>query len=253
MIKYEEIVSKFKYNLKEHFPIEILDIGAKGTIPKEFNQISDLINLVGFEPNRDEYNKLLKSKNINYLPYAIGKNNSEERLYITKHPSATSTLRFNEEIVPRFWDHENLRVISEEIVNCVNLDFLLDHNKINQPNFLKIDVEGAEFDVLEGASKVISNKSCLGIKIECRFDRWYLNSKNEQNKIFSEVDIYLRKFGFKLYDLNTFRHCRKPLNHLHILNNNGKTIPGGSTKYGQITVCDAIYFKDPFKRKSIQS
>lgn len=251
MIKYKELIDTYKNNLKDLLPIEILDIGAKGSIPRELYPISSLINITGFEPNKNEYKKLDNANNINYLPYAIGNKNSEENLYISNYPSATSLLKLNKEIVSRFWDYENLRVIGEEKINCVNLDYLLDEKKIKQPNFLKIDVEGAEYDVLEGATKIISDKSCLGIKIECRFDRWYLNSKNEPNKIFSEIDIYLRKFGFKLYDLKTYRHCRRPLNHLHILNNNGKKIPGGSTKYGQITICDGIYFKDLFLKEKV--
>ena len=245
MIKHRELIDKYKSYVKNIIPIEILDIGAKGSIPRELYSISDIINITGFEPNQDEFIRLNSLENINYLPFAIGKENIEESLYITKYPSSTSLYKIDEDIVSRFWDYENLQVVKEEKIKCVNLNFLLENKKINQPNFLKIDVEGAEYDVLEGASEIISNDSCLGIKIECRFDTWYVNSKNIPNKTFSEIDIYLRKFGYKLYDLKTFNHGRKSLNHTYTLMNKGETVPGGSTKYGQISVCDAIYFKDP--------
>lgn len=251
MIKYKELINLYKSNFNDFTLIEILDIGAKGSIPRELYPILNLMNITGFEPNKNEFNKLNESNHINYLPYAIGKNNSQEKLYICNHPSASSLFKLNEEIVSRFWDYENLKLIGEEKIDCVSLDHLLENKKINQPNFLKIDVEGAEYDVLEGASKMISNESCLGIKIECRFDKWYLNPKDEPNKIFSEIDIYLRKFGFKLYDLKAFKHSRKTLNNAFILSNNGKKIPGGPTKYGQINVCDAIYFKDPFLKEKV--
>lgn len=41
-------------------------------------------------------------------------------------------------------------------VNAVSLDELIESKEITPPDFIKIDVEGAEFDVLQGAQKLFS-------------------------------------------------------------------------------------------------
>jgi hypothetical protein len=44
-------------------------------------------------------------------------------------------------------------------VNANTLDNLLELNGINQVNWIKIDVEGAEFEVLKGATKTLSHEN----------------------------------------------------------------------------------------------
>ena len=51
-------------------------------------------------------------------------------------------------------------------VNANTLDYLLQLNKITDVNWVKIDVEGAEFEVLKGASNVLSKSKDIALLIE---------------------------------------------------------------------------------------
>src|ERR687897_3167498 len=51
-------------------------------------------------------------------------------------------------------------------VNANTLDYLLQLNEITDVNWVKIDVEGAEFEVLKGASNVLSKSKDIALLIE---------------------------------------------------------------------------------------
>src|SRR5215217_2314063 len=51
-------------------------------------------------------------------------------------------------------------------VNANTLDYLLQSKGIKQVNWIKIDVEGAEFEVLKGATNILSNSKDIALLIE---------------------------------------------------------------------------------------
>lgn len=81
-------------------------------------------------------------------------------------------------------------------VNAYTLDYLLfELVKITKVNWIKIDVEGAEYEVLKGASNILSNSNDIGILIE-------IHSQDNYNLVIE----FLISYGFevdyeKVYDL----------------------------------------------------
>ncbi|HEX6029514.1 MAG TPA: FkbM family methyltransferase, partial [Nitrososphaeraceae archaeon] len=51
-------------------------------------------------------------------------------------------------------------------VNANTLDYILQSKEITDVNWIKIDVEGAEFEVLKGASNVLSKSKDIALLIE---------------------------------------------------------------------------------------
>ena len=68
-------------------------------------------------------------------------------------------------------------------VDC--LDNLLFNYNVD---FIKLDTEGADYEILLGAKKSLDQ--CLGIVVESQFFERYLNTKS-----FSEIEIFMRKKG----------------------------------------------------------
>jgi hypothetical protein len=97
---------------------------------------------------------------------------------------------------------------------------------INSIDFLQIDVQGANLDVLQGGSQIIN--SILGVQVEVEFSQMYINQP-----LFNDVDVFLRNKGFTLFDLLTFCLPR------------AKSPIAAKNRRGQILWGDAFYLQDP--------
>ena len=60
--------------------------------------------------------------------------------------------------------------IEDRLVDVVTIDGLLQSGRIGQPQFMKVDVQGFELRVLEGASQAM--RKCDAIMLEHQFFRW---------------------------------------------------------------------------------
>ena len=70
-----------------------------------------------------------------------------------------------------------------------NSDFLMNTLEFKIPNYIKIDVDGLEHVILEGANKVLSNENLRSLLIEIN------ENYNEQLK---SVKNIMQKYNFKL-------------------------------------------------------
>jgi hypothetical protein len=73
----------------------------------------------------------------------------------------------------------------------ITLDTIIEHNGWELPDLIKIDVQGAEIDVLKGAKK--SLKNCNDIILEAQHTNY-----NDGAPKFEEVKDYLEDIGFAL-------------------------------------------------------
>jgi hypothetical protein len=75
-------------------------------------------------------------------------------------------------------------------------------------DFLKIDVDGPDFQILNSMGESFDHPAILGICLEVN---WF-GSPHPADHTFHNVDRYVRQFGFELYDVRIMRyatpHCR---------------------------------------------
>jgi len=167
--------------------------------------------IYGFDADADACeaaNTELKSRNISWkevhLPFALDGKTGESTLYVTQHPMCSSLYPPNELFLSRFNglpEFANLDFTVE--VETITLDELYSQEKITSADFLQIDVQGAELDVLKGASNILE-KNVLAIQIEVEFASLYCSQP-----LFHHVDAYLRNLDFSLFDLQIARRIRK--------------------------------------------
>lgn len=154
----------------------------------------------------DIANADLASRQVNWtekhIPLALSDTVGEATLYVTKHPMCSSLFPPNEAYISRF----------NELIEYMSLDFTIDietttidafcqEEAIADIDFLKVDVQGADLNVLQGAKKILQS-SVLAIQAEVLFCELYQNQP-----LFGDVDRFLREREFTLFSLPVaFRH-----------------------------------------------
>ena len=160
LIFYQGVISpehlKFiKDNLKENDVV--LDIGANiGFYSLFFSKvISEKGKVISFEPVKKMYNQFLdsidKNNTKNIILYNLGCGEKNEILNIikdTNHYGGSSIIAHN--IKERIEDKKQF--VKEEIEIIKLDDFLISEQKID---FIKIDVEGYEYEVLKGMTEIL--------------------------------------------------------------------------------------------------
>ena len=180
--------------IKNETPIIICDIGASPIDKTDF--IDELFNnteskIIGFEPNNDEFIKLEKNdERKHYYNYAIG-DGSEKILNICKGAGMTSFLEPDLNYLKNFeWFNINSEIIKREKVKTKKLDDL--NERID---FLKIDVQGYESEVIKYGKEKIKNS--LVVQLETSPIPLYKNEKT-----FPHIVLELEKLDFSLHMFN---------------------------------------------------
>ena len=180
---------------KNETPLVICDIGASPADPTPF--IDELFNnvncfLYGFEPNEEEFRKLNSTDKKNYFNYAVGSGQSET-LNICAAPGMTSILEPDFEYLELFHGFSDWAKVKKKVkIQTKKLDDINFDKKID---FLKIDVQGYEHEVIKNGNNII--KDCLIVQLETSPIPLYKNEKS-----FAHICLQLENLGFQLHSFN---------------------------------------------------
>ncbi|MBI2288076.1 MAG: FkbM family methyltransferase, partial [Chloroflexi bacterium] len=204
-------------------PVVLIDVGARGGIHPKWRPLHGVIKAIGFEPDADECRRLNEAavNNHTYFPVALFNKKGKVNINMTREPVCSSILEPNHALLNRFLASEEFEVTGSIEVTCDSLDGIVQNNGIKDIDFIKLDTEGAEYDILLGAKKVLS-QSVFGISLEMLFNRQRIGEP-----LFSEIDLFLREQGFVVYDLPIFR-CARTVLSPHMFSDNA-----GPTDHGQ--------------------
>lgn len=199
----------------EHFPIVFVDAGASGGIPKRLRIAERHLKTIGFEPD-------IRSEG-DFLRRGIYKEKGTLDFYLARTKTDSSVFRPNQEFLDLFPNPERFEASGAQTIEVDTLDNQLKEKNIGDVDLIKADIQGCELAALEGAEEIL--KSVFGIEIEIEFMPIYKNQP-----LFDEVNDFLRKRGFELWDFEPVYWKRKI----------GKNLAGAK---GQIIYANALYFK----------
>ena len=186
---YSNLVSKLLLNEK----IVALDVGAQGgfnenIFPKKYN---DFFSPIMVEPIKDEADKL-KKENYKVISKGLWSNNCVKKLYIMKKRLGSSSLYKPNKDAYALYDlkkknYPSFEVSNEIDVECTTIKESLNNLNIKKLDFLKIDTQGAEIEILKG----LGNYLPLLLKIEVQIVPMYENIPD-----WSELINHLYKLNY---------------------------------------------------------
>jgi len=145
--------------------------------------------VIAFEPGKVSYELMQKSlglnpyKNIKLINKAVSKKSGKGKLFLNPYTNADNRIICSD----KNWDTTDVEIISVD-------DFIKESNI--KPNFIKIDVQDAQYDVLDGMKNLLESKTPLKLVVE--FSHRKTKSKMKQ---FISCIKQMRDFGFSLYHL----------------------------------------------------
>lgn len=189
----KNILAKYINNILH--PV-LFDVGANvGSYTAELKENMTNATIYSFEPVKETFDKLVKSAATIANLYNIGFGNLAGKgiLYNNLNTVFTEIATTHKDILTEVFKKPNEIVAIEFDIDTIDNFCAL--NNIKEIDFLKIDVEGNELAVLQGAANMLAN-NCIKI-IQFEF-----NMHNIYARVFLR-DFYLILNNYNFYRLNT--------------------------------------------------
>ena len=187
-------------------PLKVCDVGARGTPPDELLPFFPAMAYHAFDADASECERLAKLPNpfkqFKVLPYFIGKGNGRCRFNIYKEPGHSSIYDPGERYQAFFAGDGHFAVDRRVEVETVSLDAACARESLPAADFLKIDTQGSELDILRGAEQ--SLKAAAMVELEVEFVEVY-----KGQPLFHDVSQFMADRGFELLYLNRFMEHRR--------------------------------------------
>jgi FkbM family methyltransferase len=182
-------------NLHSIIPKKILHVGAHTGEEAIDYSTNGVEQVIWFEANEDiiptlnlHLSKFKLKQQI--IPLALWDKAENKNFKITNNQQSSSLydLRSHKEHYP------SIKVTEEKIIRTFRLDTLIDHENLlifKDFDFINIDTQGAELNILKGMGSYLKSESIKGIYLEVNKEFLY-----EGIPLIGEIDSYLNDFGF---------------------------------------------------------
>jgi hypothetical protein len=234
--------------LLDNDPFSLVDVGASGGIERHWHVFGGALRAWGFDPLIAEVsrlNSIQRDGHISYHAFRITDRRKSHR--DQERPSDKLTLKDNQPFARtsaaraisvlemnyarEFYDPTGSGLMADEETSLDEFFAGVPHPSVD---FIKIDTDGADFEVLRDAEKLVADSPTLGIFIEIQFHGPVRPDAN----LFCNIDGFLRERGFSLFDIDVYRYSRATLPKPFADN-----IPA-QTHEGQVLWGDALYLRD---------
>jgi len=178
--------------------ITILDIGAMPTGTERYHALvaQGCAKVYGVEPSETALEDVAAEERDRFIPHFLG-NGRPATFYETRFPGCSSLLEPNEEMINLFQtigaepETGNFAVMNTATVETVRLD---DLDMLPDIDFISIDTQGSELDILTNGENVLSKALILESEVE--FVPLY-----KDQPLFGHLQVALSERGFMMHKL----------------------------------------------------
>lgn len=243
-MNYSPFFTKYiaELNTLKNDPLCLVDVGASGGIHPYWHYFGKSLKAYGFDPLCKECERLNNETDkpdfVSYFPYFIvsdAKEDSQIDSFLTELQKRRSSIKAldiqNIDYAQKYYNQGEKPIYSDK---KISLDQFFENHPTETIDFIKIDTDGFDYNVLLGSKNILSNSEVLGILIETQFH----GAATPDSNTFRNIDRFLTERGFTLFDLMPYRFTRTALPGKFVY-----SIPA-QTVSGQVFWGDALYFRD---------
>lgn len=221
----------------------IVDIGCRWGFAEKLKQNTNQICIYGFDPDAEECERLSKvyaGQNVTFVPLGLAETPGKRLLYITKEPACSSLYRPDPYLTETYPILACAQEVSTRELETTTLDSWANESRVHSIDYLKIDTQGSELNILKGATSIL--KTVRALEVEVEFNPIYIDQP-----LFSDVDAFLRSQGFVLLKLTNQVHYSDQSQNCSIMNHDTVHFDSLSVQYetygGQLYWADAHYVR----------
>jgi len=204
-------------------PIVICDIGARDAlVDSRWTAFPpDMVQLHGFEPDEAECSALTAQANAHgydfkYHPFALAQRSGPITFHRFAEPTANSIYPANTRLIDR-WCYGRALPLSQQFqllgvssIDALSLADWAQQQGIAELDFVKMNVQGAELEILKGAGPLLDG--VVAQILEQTFTPTYVGAP-----MFGEVFEFMRLRGFTMFDIVSVNAAGRTRSPLHIV------------------------------------
>lgn len=182
-------------------PLVVFDVGVRWGFQEHWKHLEPYVKLIGIDADEQEVKQLEKNEKTEdkFVPKVLGAKNGRGIIHLTQNPACSSLYHPDAELIRKRPGMSDTSLISTKEVNISTLDDWAKNKGVTKADFMKLDVQGAELDILKGSKNILG--SVRAVEVEVQFNPLYIGVP-----LFGDVDRYLRRQGFSLWRIRNFSH-----------------------------------------------
>jgi FkbM family methyltransferase len=202
-LRRQNLLSTYLLKILDNQKLVCVDVGAASGLLEHWQPIMGAGDFYLIEPGSESAKELrakyAQHQNFHVIEEGLSSTGGTKILHVTNVPTGSSILDFNEVLVGKYVSPDYLYPTRDVEIMTSTFSKCMDQAGVAKIDLIKLDVQGAEFDILKGLDSKRLN-TITAVEFEYNLHNSYIGQGS-----FSEIQDYLGQYGLELFDIRTAR------------------------------------------------